>query len=395
MEGTDWRRLFPLAFAGLLVLGLGDAMLGVAWPAARADFGQPLAALGEVTLALTVGYLAASQLSGWLSARLGTGSFLALAALVGVVALAGYALAPAWPVFVLSGVMYGFWSGSVDPGINSWIALVGDVRAMNLVHFAYGAGATLGPLLVTGSLAFGLGWRPTYLAAAAAIGVLLLGLTRTRRGWGRRSPARADGVGRHGRQERLPRLLLVATLATFFVYVGVEVGAGQWTFSHLVGLGTSQGFAGATVSAYWGALTAGRLLMAGVGARVPALSLLLASCATALLGAFVYVLLPVGPGALAGMMLLGLGFAGIFPILMSLTPARVGVDRTPYVVGYVMGSANVGASLVVAGMGLGMQALGVAALPEFVLAGAVLVLVLNVMTARLAAAPAPSAGGRS
>jgi hypothetical protein len=267
-----WRRLFPLAFAGLLVLGLGDAMLGVAWPSARSAFGQPLAALGELAIALTVGYLAASPLSGWLSVRLGRGSFLALAALAGVVALAGYALAPGWPLFVASGAVYGLWSGSIDPGANSWTALVGDVRAMNLVHFGYGAGA---------------------------------------------------------------------------------------------------------------ALTAGRLGLAVVGDRLGAFPLLLASCGVALLGGVLYLLVPTGAGTLPALALLGLGFAGVFPLLVSLTSVRAGARQTPYVVGYVLGSANVGAALVVAGMGLRMQALGVGALPAFVLAGTVLLVVLNLLTDRL------------
>ncbi|MBO0686549.1 MAG: MFS transporter, partial [Candidatus Dormibacteraeota bacterium] len=240
----SWRRLLPLALLGLLVLGLGDAMLGVAWPFARAGFGQPLAALGEVSLALTAGYLLASPLSGWLSVRLGTGSFLALAALAGVVSLAGYALAPGWPVFVVSGVLYGLWSGSIDPGVNSWMALVGSVRAMNLVHFAYGAGATLGPLLVTLAVVTGLGWRAAYAAGAAAVVLLLLGLLLTREGWGRPSRSAEE---RRRRRGRLPWALLVATLVTFFVYVGVEVGTGQWTFSHLLGLGTPRALAGAAV----------------------------------------------------------------------------------------------------------------------------------------------------
>lgn len=358
-------------------------MLGVAWPSARAGFGQPLAALGEVGLALTAGYLAASPLSGWLSVRLGTGSFLALAALLGVVAVAGYAVVPAWPLFVASGVVYGLWSGSIDPGVNSWVALGGNVRAMNLVHFAYGAGATLGPLLVTGSLALGLSWRAAYLAVAAVIAALLAGLALTRRDWGRAARAGATG-DEPGGSRRLWPLLLPATLATFFVYVGVEVGTGAWTFSHLTAGGTPPWLAGAAVSAYWGALTAGRLAMAGIGSRLGAFALLLASCLTALLGATLYVLWPAGTGALAGMLLLGLGFAGIFPLLMSLTSTRVGPRRTPYVVGYVMGSANVGAALVVAGMGLGMQALGVGALPAFILAGTGLLLVLNVVTERAA-----------
>jgi MFS family permease len=375
-----WRQLFPLAFAGLLVLGMGDAMLGVAWPWARSGFGQPLAALGEVTLALTAGYLAASPLSGWFSVRLGTGSYLAVAALVGVVALGGFALAPSWPLFVASGAVYGLWSGSIDPGVNSWTALLGDVRAMNLVHFAYGAGATLGPLVVTASLAFGLGWRAAYGAVATAVLMLAAGLAMTRRGWGRPS---ADGEKPRPRPARRHLLFLGATMATFFVYVGVEVGTGQWTYSHLVGLGTAPGLAGLTVSVYWGALTAGRLFLALTGDRLGAFALLLTSCAVALLGGVLYVRLPAGAGALPAVGLLGLGFAGVFPLLVSLTSTRSGARQTPYVVGYMLGSANVGAAVVVAGMGLGMQALGVAALPAFVLAGIVLLVTLNLVTERL------------
>jgi len=187
----------------------------------------------------------------------------------------------------------------------------------------------------------------------------------------------------HAPRHRLRWVLLVATLATFFVYVGVEVGNGAWTFSHLVGMGSSQALAGVTVSAYWGALTAGRLLMAGLSPRFPTYPLVIASCALALLGAAVYVALPVGLGALAGEVLLGLGLAGIFPLLMALTPARFGERRTPYLVGTMLASANLGAALLPAGMGLGMQTLGVGALPTFLLAGAGVLLVLNLLTARL------------
>jgi fucose permease len=103
--------------------------------------------------------------------------------------------------------------------------------------------------------------------------------------------------------------------------------------------------------------------------------------------------LPAGIGALAAVVLLGLGLAGIFPLMMSLTPARFGERRTPYVVGYILASANVGAALLPAGMGLGMQVLGVATLPAFLLAGAGVLLVLTLLTARLAAAlPVPLAG---
>src|SRR5215471_2837647 len=258
----------------MIVLGMGDALLGVAWPTARAEFGQPLAALGEVGLAQTIGYLAATPLSGLLAIRLGAGTFMTLAAAVGVLALAGFALAPVWPLFVACGAVYGVWAGSIDSGMNAWMAVQRDVRAMNLLHFAYGVGATAGPLLMTASLAMGPGWRPAYLAGAAAIAALFAGIALTRRAWGR--PA-AAGPGARADAGRTPWLLLGVIMGTFLVYLGVEVGTASWTFSHLVGLGTQPALAGITVSAFWGALTIGRLGMAVIGNRASAATLLLAS----------------------------------------------------------------------------------------------------------------------
>jgi fucose permease len=386
VPSAAWRRLIPLALGGLIVLGMGDSLMGVAWPSVRAEFGQPLAALGEVGLAQTIGYLMGSPLSGLLSIRLGTGPFLALAAAVGVVALAGFAIAPVWPLFLLCGAVYGLWAGSIDAGLNAWMAVQRDVRAMNLLHFAYGVGATAGPLLMTASLAMGPGWRPAYLVGSASIAAVFVGISLTRRAWGRSAVTGSGGRADAGRP---PWPLLGAILGTFLVYIGVEVGAASWTFSHLVGLGTPPTLAGVTVSAFWGALTVGRLGMAVVGGRAGAGVLLLASCGLAVVGAAAYVALPAGAGALAAVSLLGLGLAPVFPLQMAQIPDRVGERRTPHVVGGIMAASGLGASLLTAGIGLGMQAAGVGALPWFLLAGAAVLLLLNLATDRLAGRASP------
>src|SRR5258708_6294521 len=134
LPSDDWRRIFPLALGGLLVLGVGDSMLGGAWPSVRTGFGQPLAALGEVGVAVTLGYLTASPLSGWLAGRVGTGWLLVLAAGAGTVALAGYAFVPAWPLFVPNGAADGPWAGPIHPGTHPSVALVRHPRALHLVH---------------------------------------------------------------------------------------------------------------------------------------------------------------------------------------------------------------------------------------------------------------------
>ena len=62
-------------------------------------------------------------------------------------------------------------------------------------------------------------------------------------------------------------------------------------------------------------------------------------------------------------------------------------------VGAILAASAAGGSTLPAAMGLGMQAAGVGALPWFVLAGAVALLALNVLTDRLAA-PAAAAAAR-
>jgi Na+/melibiose symporter-like transporter len=269
--------------------------------------------------------------------------------------------------------------------MNAWMALQRNLRAMNLIHFAYGVGATAGPLLMTATLTLGLGWRTAYAVGSASIAALFVGLRLTRAAWGRSSSSAERG--RRGGTWRTPWLLLAATLATFLVYVAVEMGAAIWTFSHLAGLGTPPALAGFTVSAFWAALTIGRLGMAVVGGRASASTLLLVSCLISVAATGVYVALQAGVGALFAVTLLGLGLAGIYPLQMAQVPDRVGEGRTPHVVGAIMAASAVGGSLLTAGMGLGMQAAGVEALPWFLLAGASVLLALNLVTDRLAGRP--------
>jgi MFS family permease len=127
--------------------------------------------------------------------------------------------------------------------------------------------------------------------------------------------------------------------------------------------------------------------MAMVGGRVAAATLLLASCVAAIAGAAAYVVLPAGMGALFAVSLLGLGLAGIFPLQMAQVPDRVGDRRTPHVIGAIMATSVGGGSLLIAGIGLGMQAAGVGVLPWFLLGGAAVLLLLNLATDRLSGRP--------
>lgn len=171
-------------------------------------------------------------------------------------------------------------------------------------------------------------------------------------------------------------------LVLFLVYTGVEVAAGQWAFTLLTeSRAMPTAAAGWWVAAYWGGLTAGRLLFGVVGDRITADRLLDSSALVALAGLGLLWADPGGAGAI-GLPIAGLGFAAIFPTLVSLTPARIGRDRSTRMVGYQLAAANVGAASIPWLMGLIAGTRGVGSLGPALFAGTLLFGLLEAGTRR-------------
>jgi fucose permease len=374
------REALAIALVAFVALGAPDGMLGVAWPSMRATFDQPLAALGQLLLVGTFGYLTGSGASGFLSDRFGTRALLIGSAVASAASMLAYAAAPAWPLLLVAALAGGLGSGGIDAGLNAYVALRHGPGAMNLLHACYGIGATLGPLALTAVLAAGGSWRLPYAGMLALQLLLLTAYALTGRAWGGRRRPREEAA----RRVPIPWALVGVSLALFFVYTGVEVATGQWSYTFLTtARAAPPTAAGLAVSAFWAGLTAGRLGAALLGGRVSPLTLLHASVAV-VLGAFALFWWSPAPAVgYAGLVLAGVGLAPIFPALVTLTPRRVGEDVAARVVGFQLGAAGSGGSLGPAGVGVLLQWGGTALLAPCLLAGAALLAALHVVATAL------------
>lgn len=406
--------LILVAFVAFISLGLPDGVVGVAWPSVRRTFGLPLSQLGALLMAGTCGYLISSFSSGIVVRRLGVGRLLLASSLLMVGASIGYATAPAWPVMIAMGVLGGLGAGAIDAGLNAYAAQHFSPRLVNWLHAFYGVGATLGPLLMTGVLAAGLSWRAGYATNAALLGVMTLCFALTLRLWatgesqswdappkGGNSAVGADGmpvggplsagIAPPGLAQTLRRPVVLMSVLLFFLYTGLEVAAGQWTYSLFTeARGVAPNVAGVWVGVYWASLTAGRILFGAVAARVPPLAMLRAAMLTAPLGA---VLIWVNPGPLAsflGLALMGFCFAPIFPLLISLTPGRVGKPTANQAIGFQVSAACLGAAGVPGFAGVLAKRLGLEVIGPVLLCVAVALLVLHEAIVRVARASAAS-----
>jgi fucose permease len=358
--GPSVASVLVLAYVAFVSLGLPDTVLGVAWPSLRGTFRLPQAAMGTALSAHVAGYFVSGLLAGRMAAALGVGGLLAASTSLVAAGLVGFALAPSWPVFVASGIAVGLGSGAVDAALNAYAATHFAPRHVNWLHACYSAGATLGPAAMTAALA-GASFRAGYAALAALIAAMAGAFVVTRGRWGRRHVGGAVVTGTAREALRRPRVWL--QIATFFVYTGLEASAGQWAFTVLrEARGFSLEAAGTWTAAYWGSIAAGRVAVGFAVGRAGPDRLVQAGAGGALAGAVLYALAPGVPGA-AGLVVLGLGLAPIFPMLMSRTPERLGAEVAAHAVGFQVAAATLGVAALPSVFGALADALGPGAIP--------------------------------
>ncbi|HEX9013818.1 MAG TPA: MFS transporter [Anaerolineaceae bacterium] len=323
-------------YAGFLALGMTAASLGPTLPGLAAHTHANIGEISFLFTARALGYLLGSLRGGRLYDRL-SGHLIQTIALLGMAAMMG--LVPVLPIlWVLAAALtlLGFFEGTLDVGANTMIVWVHGEKVgpfMSALHFFFGVGAFLSPILI-GQVILQSGdinW------AYWLIGLLLLPVAAV---MSRLSsppiPAHADPQN----AGKVSTLLLGLFMVFFCLIVGVESSYGGWvyTYSRAVNLATDVTAAYLT-SAFWGALTLGRLLAIPIATRVHPRWILLA-CLLGCTASVAAVLLFPGSFATlaAGSFGTGLFLSSLFPSAITLAGRHLPVS------GRITGFFFVGAS---------------------------------------------------
>ncbi|HEY2266612.1 MAG TPA: MFS transporter [Streptosporangiaceae bacterium] len=380
-----------LACLAYLSVALPSSAFGLLWPSMRLSFGTPVGALGIILVPGIIASVIASAVTG--RARIRTGTLVAAATGLIALALAAEAAAPSLGVLITGTVLFGVGFGTLDTALNAHAARHFGARDINWMHASYGLGATIGPLLVTALLAGGRSWRLVYAVMAAALVVLGGLLALARHGWTSPAPRASaqappdlgsPAPGSPASPSPVPSspvppapslgadpvnrsAVAAARVLTFTaVETGLESAAGIWGYLFLTaGRGLPAAAAGLAVSAYWATMCAGRVVLGPVAQRLGPARVLAAAVAGVPLGAALMALPISGPGsgalAVAGLMVLGLAAAPVFP-LVTLTTG------TTRMVGLQVAASAAGTAALPAVLGLAIGAAGARVLGPFLLA---------------------------
>jgi fucose permease len=343
-----------------VTLGLPAGAIGVAWPHLRASFGAPLAGLGLVLATLTLAYFLASATSGPLTARVGTPGLLVGGCALSTLGLLGVALAPQWWMVPVVSCLAGAGSGLIDAGVNAHVSLNRGVRYMGWLHASWAVGAALGPQVVVVSLAATHSWQAAFAAMSAAFLAIGLLIGARRQDWQQAAPHRTAPVRRDARPPAAYRRTIVILAGLFLVAAGLEATAGDWSYTQLtIGRSLSAGAAGWAASLFWAGLAGGRIALGLLGDRTTPTRLLDASVVVAGVAALTYWLAPPPVAAFIALPVLGVAVSAIFPLLLFVTPARVGSAMTANAVGYQVAAGTIGGGGLPAATGIVLQAVGV------------------------------------
>jgi fucose permease len=399
--------LVSIAFLSYVAIGLPGGVLGVAWPSIRTSFALSQDAIGALFLARTIGYFMSGFSNGRLVSRLGIGRFMALSSLIGALGVLGYALSPSWGVMVLCGLVAGIGTGAIDAGMNTYFAANHSPSLMNWLHAFFGLGAALGPVMTAAILSGGRSWRWSYVVVAATLGMTALCFALTAQAWQLKGQTAAPSSkdksvaapqvrARDTRALETLRLPVVwLSIVMFFVFTGLELSGGQWPYTLFTeARSIDPAIAGIWVSIYWASLTVGRILFGIAASRIRVDTLLRAAMLGCICGAALIWWDPADVQVLGfhvsfvGLALLGFSLAPIFPLSMSDTPRLIGTRHAPNAIGFQVAAASLGIAVLPGLAGVLAERRGLEVIGPFLLALAVIMLVLHEAFA-LVRAPTP------
>jgi MFS transporter, FHS family, Na+ dependent glucose transporter 1 len=366
-------------FIAFIALGITTASLGPTLLGLERQTGVDTRAISYLFTARSFGFMLGSFRGGTLYDR--HRGHLVMAAMILVMA-AMMALTPLattiWTLFAIM-VLLGAAEGLMDVGANTLLVWVHGSRVgpfMNGLHFFYGVGAFLCPLLIAYTLPLSNGLAVSYwlLAVLTLPGVAFL----------LRLPSPQNTLVAQGHPDGQPfDYKLVALIAILLcLYVGAEVSYGSWIYKYVVQLKVGdESIAAYLTSAFWGALTVGRLVGVPVAARLRPRVILSADLTGCFLSILVGILWSTSLTALSIATIgLGVSMASIYPTALTLAERRTKI--TGQVTGFLVVGGSSGGMLLPLLIGqlferAGAQVMMLAVLADLMITAAVMVLLIR------------------
>ena len=374
--------LLPIIYLAFISLGLPDSLLGAAWPIMYQELGATVSWAGIISMVIAAGTVVSSLLSERLNVRFGAAKITAVSVLTTAVALFGFSISNSFWLLCLWAVPYGLGAGSVDAVLNNYVALHYKARHMSWLHCMWGVGCSIGPMVMGYAISAG-SWNMGYgiisIFQIALTAVLFFSIPLWKRP--ARESTQTDAPRHHSIRELTGLPGVREVLVCFFCYCALESTVGMWAASYCTlfrGIPAQQ--AARWASLFYIGITVGRFVCGFISMKINDQNMIRLGQGVMALGT-VAVLMPFGDGPLfAGLILIGLGCAPVYPSIIHETPANFGPEVSQGIIGVQMACAYIGSCLMPPIFGFLAEKISFAIYPLYL---AVILLLMIFMSERL------------
>lgn len=382
------QLLLAIIYLAFISLGLPDSLLGSAWPTMYIQFGVPISYAGIISMIIAGGTIISSLQSDRLTKWLGTGKVTAISVATTAVALLGFSFTYSFWALCLWAIPYGLGAGSVDASLNNYVALHYKSCHMSWLHCMWGVGATTGPYIMGIALSAGHGWNMGYRYIGIIQTILTAALIFSLPLWkGRTEEAEVEELqtdpAENGKKVLSVRKILKISgarevMLCFFCYCALEQTTGLWASSYLsLHKGIPAETAAAFASLFFIGITVGRAISGFVTMKLNDIQMIRLGQGIIVAGIVAMILPGSNILAMAGLILIGLGCAPIYPCVIHSTPAHFGADKSQAIIGVQMAFAYIGTMLMPPLFGLIARGISVALLPIYLFVILVIMIIMH------------------
>ncbi len=383
-----YSLLLALIYVAFVSLGLPDSLLGAGWPVMHADLGVPIPYMGIVTMIISGCTIISSLLSDKLTRKLGTALVTTASVFLTAVALLGFSFSTKYWMILVFAIPYGLGAGAIDAALNNYVALHYTSKHMSWLHCFWGVGTIISPFVMSHALSSST-WHTGYRTVAViqiVIGLILLFTLRVWKVNESKTNVAEDekSVGIIGafKIKGVPLILI-----GFFAYCAAESTAMGWASTYFAQVkGIDSETAAAYASLVFIGLTVGRFLggflMDKIGDRkMILLGTVITVCGIACL------FIPVNSNYLsvAAFIIIGFGYAPIYPCIIHSTPANFGAKNSGAIIGIQMAGAYLGSTFMPPLYGVLGKWIGYWFMPVYLLVFMALMVIMTELTFRITA----------
>ncbi len=338
--------LVVVIYLSFISLGLPDSLLGSAWPSMYSEFDVSIDYSGYIFATISICTVISALLSSKITNKFSTKIVTVVSIFMTVLALLGFSVSSSYWMLVVFAIPYGLGAGSIDAALNNYVAIHFESKHMSWLHCMWGIGTMVGPFIMSRTLTASNSWQTGYRIIAVLqeiIGIIVLFSLPL---WKDDKPAEVKEKTNTNVFSALKIKGVIYMLMLFFAYCALEQTVNLWASGYLtLSLNVTSEKAAGYASMFFIGITIGRALSGFITAKLNDDQMV--NLGLSIIGVgVVLMLLPVGLyPKLAGLVLIGLGCAPIYPCMIHATPNHFGEENSQNVIGLQMASAYVGTTL--------------------------------------------------